>query len=313
MELIRGIHNLTVSHRPSVVSIGNFDGVHLGHQHVISSLLEQSRIRQAPSTVVTFEPLAKEFFSPDLVVRLSTIDEKAKLLFDLGVDRVLCIDFTAEFASYSPDQFIQEVLIEGLGAEYLSVGDDFKFGKARAGDFAMLQKVGSSKGFAVSAHDTFEIYGQRVSSGRVRQALLAGDFALAENLLGRAYTISGPVSKGEQQGRTIGYPTANIVLPDVRLAVHGVYATKVRVNSVELNGVANVGRRPTVNGQQNRLEVHLFDFDDDIYGETLQVRFVEKIRDEQKYASFGALKKQIQLDAQQAQAIFADILPTSDL
>jgi len=306
MQLLRGIEALTTEHHSSVVSIGNYDGVHRGHQYVIKTLLMESKKRQLPSTVVTFEPLAKEFFRPNSLVRLSTIEERARLLFELGVDRVLCIDFTNEFANYSPQRFVEEVLLSGLGVQYLSVGDDFKFGKARAGDFIMLENMGKEHGFEVSSHDTFEIDGERVSSGRVRQALLESDFVLAEALLGRPYAIRGVVSKGEQRGRTIGFPTANIVLPEMLLAVNGVYAVKASLNNLEIGGVANVGKRPTVNGQVNRLEVHLFDFDRDIYSQMLEVCFVEKIREEQKFASFDVLKQQIHQDAQRAQAILAN-------
>lgn len=306
MELIRGIDKLEPAHSPSVVSIGNFDGVHLGHQHVIQTLLRESDKRKAPSTVITFEPLAKEYFRPNSLVRLSTIEERAELLFKLGVDRVLCINFTAEFADYSPLGFVEEVLINGLGVKYLGIGDDFKFGKNRAGDFEFLQRVGAQRGFDVSSHDTFAVYGQRVSSGRVREALLSSDFALAKTLLGRPYTISGVVVKGEQRGRTIDYPTANISLPEMLMPVQGVYAVYGELDGVEYGGVANVGKRPTVSGRENRLEVHLFDFDRDIYSQTLKVRFVEKIREEQKFDSFDALKTQIQLDAHRAQSILAD-------
>jgi len=303
MQILRGIEALTTEHHSSVVSIGNYDGVHRGHQYVIKTLLMESKKRQLPSTVVTFEPLAKEFFRPNSLVRLSTIEERARLLFELGVDRVLCIDFTNEFANYSPQRFVEEVLLSGLGVQYLSVGDDFKF---RAGDFIMLENMGKEHGFEVSSHDTFEIDGERVSSGRVRQALLESDFVLAEALLGRPYAIRGVVSKGEQRGRTIGFPTANIVLPEMLLAVNGVYAVKASLNNLEIGGVANVGKRPTVNGQVNRLEVHLFDFDRDIYSQMLEVCFVEKIREEQKFASFDVLKQQIHQDAQRAQAILAN-------
>lgn len=308
MKLIRGIEHLTATHRPSVVSIGNYDGVHLGHQHVIATLLERSRALAAPSTIVTFEPLAKEFFRPESVVRLTALEERAQLLFDLGVDQVLCINFTADFAAFSPADFVDTVLINGLGVKYLCVGDDFRFGKDRAGGFSFLQSAGDANGFAVVAHDTFELDGERVSSGRVRTALLAADFDLAERLLGRRYTISGEVSLGQQLGRTIGFPTANIVLPAIQLAVNGVYAVRVQLSTNEwVDGVANAGTRPTVDGLENRLEVHLFDFQRDIYGQNITVDFVTKIRDEQKFDSFDLLKQQIQKDASSARAHLSDI------
>lgn len=301
MQLIRTIEQLSDCHRPSVVSIGNYDGVHLGHQHVIKTLLEKSRVLSAPSTVITFDPLAKEFFSPQSVIRLTTIEERAELLFELGVDRVLCIEFTADFAANSAQKFVDDVLVNGLGAKYVCVGDDFRFGKNRVGDFAFLQNEGKKKGFEVTAHNTFTLNNERVSSGRVRDALINNKFELAEHLLGRPYYISGKVSKGQQLGRTINFPTANVVLPDITLPVHGVYAVSVQCSNYGLvNGVANVGTRPTVDGVEQRLEVHLFDFDQDIYGEFLQVQFHQKIRDEKKFETFELLKEQIIKDAKLA-------------
>ena len=311
MQLIRGIDQLSFDHKPSVVSIGNYDGVHKGHQYVINTLLEKSDELSAPSTVITFEPLAKEFFSPGSVMRLTSLEERAELLFTLGVERVLCINFTKEFAAYSPMKFVEDVLINGLGAKYLCVGDDFRFGKNRAGDFSFLQQVGKQNGFEVTAHDTFTLDDQRVSSGRVRDAILASDFDLAGQLLGRPYTVTGQVERGQQLGRTIGFPTANVALPNPLLAINGVYSVSVyllgdgkQILSC-LNGIANVGVRPTVDGQDKRLEVHLFDFDQEIYGQILQVQFHQKIRDEQKFDSVELLKKQIAKDAEHAFRYFS--------
>ena len=305
MQLIRGIDQLTHCHAPSVVSIGNYDGVHLGHQHVIKTLLEKSRELNAPSTVITFEPLGKEFFNPKSVLRLTSLNEKTQLLFDLGVDQVLCINFTAEFAEYSPQKFINDVLVNGLGAKYVCVGDDFRFGKNRTGDFEFLQNAGVEHGFAVTSHDTFTLDDLRVSSGRVRDALSNNDFDEAERLLGRPFYIKGVVSKGQQLGRTIDFPTANIVLPDVALPVQGVYAVSIESSAFgKTNGVANIGSRPTVDGKEQRLEVHIFDFDQDIYGQTVKVQFHHKIRDEQKFESFELLKEQIIKDAKQALDFF---------
>lgn len=305
---IRGIENLNPEHQPCVVTIGNFDGVHLGHRHVISTLLEHSQQLALKSTVITFEPLAKEFFRPDSVERLTTIEQRAELLMQLGVDQVLCIDFNAEFAAYSPQDFVQDVLIDGLGVKHLSVGDDFKFGKDRAGDFELLRKMGRRHGFSVTAHDTYLIDGQRVSSGRIRVALANNNFDLAATLLGRPYTISGVIARGQQLGRTINYPTANIVLPPMRLPLKGVFAVKVSLaDGQKLSGVANLGTRPTVDGKENRLEVHIFDFDQDIYGQKLVVGFVQKIRDELKFDSFDDLKEQIYKDAERASEILSNI------
>ncbi len=308
MTLIRGLHNLTRDHKPCVASIGNYDGVHRGHQTVISTLLNHSQRLAVPSTVITFEPLAKEYFLPNSIQRLTTIEQRANLLLALGVDQVLCIDFNADFAAYSPLGFIKDVLIDGLGIKHLCVGDDFKFGKNRQGDFALLSEAGQAKGFAVTAHDTFEIDGMRVSSGRIREALGQGDFEAAKTMLGRPYTIEGTVTKGQQRGRTINYPTANIVLPDMLMPINGVFAVHARLqNGDNIDGVANVGNRPTVDGKENRLEVHLFDFDHDIYDQEIIVSFIEKIRDEQKFNTFDDLKVQIESDAARARAILSDI------
>ena len=304
MELIRGLDQLKPHHQPSVASIGNYDGVHLGHQHVIKTLLTKCQELEAPSMVITFEPLAKEFFAPESVTRLSSIEDRANRLFELGVDRVLVIEFDADFASYTPNGFIQDVLVQGLGVKYLCVGDDFRFGKNREGDFSMLLEAGALFGFDVMAHDTFELDGNRVSSGRVRDALSQNDFDLAARLLGRRFAISGEVTKGRQLGRTIDFPTANIPLPGIKAPIAGVFAViATHTEYGTLNGVANVGNRPTVNGQENRLEVHLFDFDADLYGQQLQVEFHSKIRDEIKFDSFDLLTQQIKLDAAKAKAV----------
>ena len=304
MQFIRGIHQLTSKHRPSVVSIGNYDGVHLGHQELIKTLLKSSEKLSLPSTVVTFEPLAKEFFMPDSVARISSVEQRAEQLFFLGVDQVLSIDFNAEFASLTPSEFVQQVLVNGLGVRFLCIGDDFRFGKNREGDFEFLKSFGANNGFTVQAHKTFMIDGQRVSSGRVRAALGLGDIRLAETLLGRPYSISGVVSLGQQLGRTIGFPTANIVLPNTRFAVNGVYAIRAVIENIgEYQGVANIGVRPTVDGKENRLEVHLFDFDVDIYDKNMDVQLLSKIREEQKFDSLDDLQAQIELDVAAARAI----------
>ena len=303
MEHIIGIENLRTEHAPSVVSIGNYDGVHRGHQSVIRTLVAKAEQLQAAATVVTFDPLAREYFSPGSVPRLSTRDERAELLFAQGVERVLCIPFDAAFASMSAEAFIEEVLVARLGARYVCVGDDFRFGSQRTGDFALLQAQGQIHGFEVMAHETFELAGARVSSRRIREALAAGDFAPAESLLGRPYVIEGIVSQGQQLGRTIDFPTANLVLPDMLMPINGVFAVIVQLGESEYQGVANIGRRPTVNGKENRLEVHLFNFDQDIYSAHMRVRFVRKLRDEQSFASVDVLRAQIQQDAQSARQI----------
>ena len=305
MQLIRGIDQLGSQCHPSVVSIGNYDGVHLGHQAVIANLLHHAERTGATPTVVTFEPLAKEFFKPQSLARLSSNEERAELLFNLGIKRVVAIDFTAQFAAYSPQGFVDDVLLDGLGVKHVSVGDDFRFGKDRAGDFDFLLKAGAQHGFAVTAHDTLELAGQRVSSERVRHALATGDCQLAAQLLNRVYSISGEVVMGQQLGRTLDFPTANIALPDRQLAVRGVFAVVTQLESGErVNGVANIGFRPTLDGTEQRLEAHFFDFDRDIYGQKIIVELHHKIRDEKKFASLADLQAQINQDAAAAQAFF---------
>ncbi len=307
MKLIRGIEQLNDQHGPCVAAIGNFDGVHLGHQHIIKTLLQQARTYSLPATVITFEPLAKEFFAPASVQRLTSIEQRSRLLCDLGVEQVLCIDFDAHFASYSPQAFVQDVLIKGLDIKHLSVGDDFRFGKNRQGDFSLLQSLGHQFDFQVAAHDTFEMDAKRVSSGRVRQALADSDFELAKRLLGRAYSIQGHVVRGQQLGRTIDFPTANIVLPTMLTPLSGVFAVRVSWGEQVLDAVANLGTRPTVDGTENRLEVHLFDFDEDLYDQSISVEFIEKIRDEKKFDSFASLKDQISKDAQAASVLLTNL------
>lgn len=306
MELISGIQSLAPEHRSCVATIGNFDGVHRGHQAVIKTLMQASRELRVPATVITFNPLAKEYFAPEEALRLTTVQQRAQKMGDLGVDRMLLIEFNDELANSSAHRFVEEVLINGLGVKYLSVGDDFRFGKGREGGFNYLQQVGKQHDFSVCSHETFKLDGERVSSGRLRQAVKAGDFDAAARLLGEPYTLRGVVEKGQQLGRDLGFPTANIVLDAPRFAVQGVYAVRASTAQHEgLNGVANVGVRPTVDGKENRLEVHLFEFDKDIYGQTLAVEFVEKIRDEAKFTSLNHLKEQIAEDSAKAKQILA--------
>ncbi len=303
MSLIQGIEGLRGARRPSVVSIGNFDGVHKGHQQIVQTLLTEAAEQGLVSTIVTFEPLAREFFAPSSIARLTTLAERSDILFELGVDQVLCIEFNDEFSRFSPVRFIQEILLDGLGTKFLSVGDDFRFGHQRTGDFSTLQTAGQKNQFKVVRHQTIEHDGERVSSGRIRAALEEGDLELAHNLLGRPYSISGEVSVGQKLGRTLGFPTANIILGDRRVPVAGVYAVRVALGAQCVNGVANVGMRPTVDGKEQRLEVHVFDFAQDLYGKTLRVDFVHKIREERKFASLPDLTEQIQRDAEAARQL----------
>lgn len=306
MELVRGLYNLRPEHRGCAATIGNFDGVHLGHQSVLARLVEQGVERQLPVTLVTFEPQPREYFAPEAAPpRLTRFREKLEALQHCGIDRVVCLRFDERLASLEPQQFIQQILLDGLDVKFLVVGDDFRYGKARGGNFEMLQAAGQEHGFPVRNMHTFCVGPERVSSTRIRDALQQGDLTGAAALLGRPYWMSGRVAHGDKRGRTIGYPTANIFLHRNSVPVAGVFAVEMHgIDGQTLQGVANVGNRPTVDGSRSLLEVHLFDFDRDIYGRHVQVSFLKKLRPEQKFDSFEQLKLQIQQDAQQARDFF---------
>jgi riboflavin kinase/FMN adenylyltransferase len=306
MELVRGLHNLRPGHRGCAATIGSFDGLHLGHQAVLEQLAEQAAGRRLPATLVTFEPQPREYFMPDAAPpRLTRFREKLELLRHYGVDRVVCLRFNHYLASLTADTFIQTVLLDGLDVKYLVVGDDFRFGSERNGDFSLLVQAGQRHGFPVVNMHTVSAGNGRVSSTRIRESLRAGDLAAAEALLGRPYRMSGRVAHGDKRGRTIGFPTANIFLHRAAVPVEGVFAVQLTgIDEQPLPGVANVGNRPTVDGTRSLLEVHLFDFDREIYGRHVQVGFLKKLRAERKFASFDKLKEQILLDAGHAREFF---------
>ena len=253
-----------------------------------------------------FEPQPREYFMPEAAPpRLTRFREKLEVLRRCGVERVLCLRFNAHLANLPAADFIRIILLEGLDVRYLVVGDDFRFGKARTGDFALLEQAGRTHGFPVVNMHSFNIGNVRVSSTRIRDALRTGDLATAESLLGRSYRMSGRVAHGDKRGRTIGFPTANIYLHRAASPVDGVFAVEVfGIEGEPVPGVANVGTRPTVGGTRTLLEVHLFDFDRDIYGRHVQVSFLKKLREERRYDSFEALKQQILVDAEQARDWF---------
>ncbi len=304
MELIRGVQNLKSRHRGCVATLGNFDGVHLGHQAVIGQLAEKGATLHLPMVLVLFEPQPQEYFQPGAALaRLSRLREKLKALQRYSVDRVLCLRFDAHLAAMPAEEFIQRVLVDGLGVRYLVIGDDFRFGKNRTGDYAMLQAAGARLGFQAVPMHTFAIDGERVSSTRVRKALAAGDLATAEKLLGRPYRMCGRVAHGDKRGRTIGIPTANIHLHRQATPVRGVYVVEMfGLEREPLVGVANVGNRPTVDGTRTLLEVHLFDFNQDIYGRYVSIDFLHRLRDEQRFTSFDELKTRIYQDMEEARA-----------
>lgn len=306
MQVIRGIYNLKPEHHGCVATIGNFDGVHLGHQAVLGQLAEKADESGLPLVVVTFEPQPQEYFRPDeSPPRLTRFREKVQALRRYAVDRVLVLRFDEKFSQQSAETFIQDLLVNGLGVKYLVIGDDFRFGKNRTGDFAMLQEAGKTHGFEVVNMHTFILDGERVSSTRVRAALGEGNLNEAEKLLGRIYRMSGRVAHGDKRGRTIGFPTANIFLHRKAIPLSGVFVIQLYgVGGEPVPGVANLGTRPTVDGMRTLLEVHLFNFDKDIYGCHVHVDFLRKLRDERRFDSFEKLKEQILLDVEQARAFF---------
>jgi riboflavin kinase/FMN adenylyltransferase len=304
VELIRGLHNLRDKHRGCVLTIGKFDGVHLGHQAVLSQVVEKAKELGLPSTVMVFEPQPEELFTPDQApARLSLLRDKYTQLKALGVDRLLCVTFDRQFAALSATDFIEGLLVNKLGIEFLVVGDDFRFGKGRVGDFAMLVKEGEKCQFDVVSTQSFRLEDCRISSTAVRDALSDNDFDLAQQMLGRPFTIAGKVLHGDKRGRTIGFPTANVLLKRCKAPVNGVFAVTVTVADKRFSGVANIGHRPTVNGQRSQLEVHIFDFNDDLYGQFISVALVSKIRQEMKFDSFELLQQQIQKDALAAKTL----------
>jgi riboflavin kinase/FMN adenylyltransferase len=304
MRVFRG--HLRPVPAPVALAIGNFDGVHLGHAALLRRLAEVAGQSRLAPTVLTFEPHPREFFAPDSApARLTTLREKLELLAECGTSQAMICPFNAGFAALSADEFIEQVLVRGCQVRHLIIGDDFRFGRGRSGDFALLQAAGESFGFAVEAMGSVTVDGERVSSSAVRQALAAGDMERAALLLGRPYIIDGQVSHGDKVGRQLGFATANIRIRHNPLPMTGVFAVEVRgLGEQPLPGVANLGIRPTVGGTRPLLEVHLFDFDRDIYGAHISVRFVHKLRDEQRFPNFDVLKAQIAADAVAARAFF---------
>ncbi len=307
MQLVRGLHNLRPQHRGCAATIGNFDGVHRGHQAILARLRERARELGVPSCVVIFEPQPREYFSPQTApARLARLRDKVQLLAAEQVDLVLCLAFNKRLSQLSASEFVDTILIDGLGVKHLEVGDDFRFGCDRAGDFDFLTQAGSLQGFTVESAQTVEMDGVRVSSTQVRKALAAADFERAGQLLGRPFCIEGRVLHGQKLARQLGWPTANVQLKRRRAPLTGVYLVSVDIDGKTWPGVANIGVRPTVAGDGSaHLEVHLLDFAGDLYGRHLTVAFHHKLRDEQRFASLEALKSAIDADVAAARAHWA--------
>jgi riboflavin kinase/FMN adenylyltransferase len=255
---------------------------------------------------MVFEPQPEEVFSPaNAPARLSRLRDKYAALKALGIDRLLCINFSKAFASQSPQAFVHDLLVLKLGVKFLVVGDDFRFGHKRTGDFNYLQQAAKQYHFDVVSTQSFRLDNCRISSTAVRDALSSGDFDKASAMIGAPYRISGKVIHGEKNGRTIGFPTANILLRRHKTPLHGVFAVKVIIDDEVFGGVANLGSRPTLDGQRLLLETHIFDFAGDLYGKRLQIEFIDKLRDEAKFDGFAQLKQQIKNDAEHAKRSLA--------
>ncbi|WP_054014122.1 bifunctional riboflavin kinase/FAD synthetase [Pseudoalteromonas sp. R3] len=305
MQLIRGIHNIRPHHYGCVLTIGNFDGVHLGHTEVLKGLVADAHAHNLPSTVMLFEPQPQEFFARQQApARLTRLRDKLALLADIGIERVICVSFNARFANFQAEDFVRDVLCTKLGVRALTVGDDFRFGKGRVGDFAMLQRLGPELNMDVKDTQSFRQQNSRVSSTLIRAALAEGDVARAHAMLGHTYAISGRVIHGWKKGRELGFKTANVALKRQVSPVQGVFAVRINVGNTMYKGVANVGTKPTLNGKRALLEVHIFEFDQEIYGQFIKVELLHKLRDEQKFESLQHLTEQIAQDVTAAKHFF---------
>lgn len=309
MRVTRGLP--APSDAPAALTVGNFDGVHVGHQSMLARLKHAAAERKLATGVLTFEPHPREFFAPDQApVRLTSLREKIELVGARGIDRLHVCRFNYAFAQTTAQDFIERILVRGFNLRWLLIGDDFRFGARRAGDVVMLKQAARSLGFEVEAIASVMLGGERVSSTAVRTMLQGGDLGGAARLLDRPYSISGRVVRGDGVGRKLGFPTANVQMKHNRPPLTGIFAVEVAVQAAaaggrRLRGVASLGVRPTmVQGGRPVLEVHLFDFDGDLYGRHLRVDFLRKLRDEEKYADLVTLTRQIALDVEDAKAFF---------
>ena len=305
MELVRGLANLRDPHRGSVVTIGNYDGVHRGHQHMLATVTGRARELGLPATVVTFEPTPREYFEGDSApARLMRLREKLEALPLYGVDRVVVLRFDRRMQAMGADEFVERLLVRGLGARHVVVGHDFHYARRREGNIDTLRAAGTRHGYAVEEVGRFLVDGERVSSSLVREALGRGDLARAGLLLGRPYRMAGRVRRGQQLGRRLGYPTANLALHRKVVPLWGVFAVRVSgAGLVDHPAVASLGTRPTIDGTEPLLEVHVFDHDGDLYGRYLDVDFVRRLRDERRFESLDSLVEQMHRDAAEAREL----------
>jgi riboflavin kinase/FMN adenylyltransferase len=304
MQLIRGIHNIQsniAGDKQCVLTIGNFDGVHLGHRRVITALVDKAKQLGCIPSVMVFEPQPQELFSPEKApARLTRLRDKYIYLARLGVERLICVNFNRQFAAMTADTFIEDLLVKQLKVKHLIIGDDFRFGKNRIGNFALLEQAGKQLDFAVSDTASYKLQQCRISSTEIRKALENNQLVEAERMLGRPYSIIGRVFHGDKRGRKLGFPTANVLLKRRVSPVSGVYVVKIDSLTGQYFGVANIGSRPTVSGVKQQLEVHIFDFNKNIYGETIEVVLLSKLREEIKFDTISNLTEQIEYDSKQA-------------
>ncbi len=292
---------------PAAITLGHFDGVHLGHQYILKKVVAKARALGVSSVVILFEPQANEYFAlqqnRSIPARLTRFREKMQEIEKQGIDIILCLRFNQEMANLSATEFLQDIIFHYFEVQHWVVGDDFHFGADRKGDYDFLKEIACDQSFTLERVATFELNGMRISSTAVREALKAANLPLVEQYLGRPYGLVGRVAQGHQRGRIIGFPTANIHLLRRTSPVLGVFVVGIKgIGNRVLKGVANIGQRPTVSGARVLLEVHIFDFDQIIYGHYLEVDFIHKLRDEKKFESLDALKEQILLDAKEARA-----------
>jgi riboflavin kinase / FMN adenylyltransferase len=305
MEVIRGLHSISQRHHGCVLTVGNYDGVHLGHRQMIGVLKARAAEMRCAAAVVVFEPSSKEFIDPaGAPPRLTRWREKYLALAALGVDRLVTLRFDERMRAMSPPEFVRELLVSKLGTQHMVVGDDFRYGCRAAGTIDSLTAAGAAHGFGVEQMAPYLQGGIRVSSTAVRDSLARGDFAAAARLLGRPYRMSGRVVHGQALGRGLGFPTANLRLGRRKPPLWGVAAVRVYgAGPLVLPGVASLGTRPTVNGSEPWLEAHLFDFAGDLYGRTIEIEFVAKLRDEVRFESMDAMVRQMNFDAAAARVL----------
>jgi riboflavin kinase / FMN adenylyltransferase len=309
MELVRSLQNVANTSRGCVLTVGNYDGVHLGHQQMISVVRRRADELKVPAAVLVFEPSSKEFIDPEgAPARLTRWREKFAALAATRVDRLVTLRFDEQMRAMSPECFVQELLVEGLGARHVVVGDDFRYGSRACGSIESLSAAGRVSGFGVEQMPPFVIDGVRVSSTAVRERLERADYAGAARFLGRRYRMIGHVAHGRELGRTLGFPTANLHLMRRRSPTSGVLAVRVHgIGGRPLDGVASLGTRPTVNGIEPLLEAHLFDFAGDLYGRLIEVEFIAKLRDEVRFDSLEAMVAQMKRDSAQAREVLSRV------